>query len=210
MNARFEYFADAIEAGYTRASACVLERYKGIDIVSHDASEPDSRGEKFVVVAQLSIEEANRSGVFYEPLVYIPITTSEIVWFTKEENQIHNEGSFQVMYAPAAKESAIAVIKEVIDSFRQMYPELPSAKEQVIIDKKSDDVAPLLARMRVALKQGHPSVRLSNGSGEVVFAVSFPRFRKDGSWWPSESAHLAYHDPALALEQMEYAGLLDE
>ena len=65
----------------------------------------------------------------------------------------------------------------------------------------------MLAALKRAAAEGHPNVRISGRSGEPVLTCNFPRFREDGSWWPSESAQLAYLDAGLAREQMEFAGV---
>ena len=59
----------------------------------------------------------------------------------------------------------------------------------------------LYERMIEAYQSGHPSVRLSNRSGAVIFTCDFP-------YWSSASAHLAYDNLVVARQQIATAGLM--
>lgn len=209
MKRTFEYVKDALAAGYTRADARLIERYKGADIVSADQSDTDSKGYRYGIVAQLGLEDLQLVDTQSAPITAGGNSACSVpLSFTQEKNLLGQAGSITPMYEPGAEAAAVAALKSVIDDFRCIHPERPSLKEQAILNEDEDDIAPLLARMRLALEEGHPAVTQSKRSGEVVFAVDFPKFRADGSWWPQDSKHLSYIDPSLAREQMVFAGLL--
>lgn len=53
---------------------------------------------------------------------------------------------------------------------------------------------------------GHENVRFSKKTGLPIFSCDFPRYRKNGEWWPSEHQYLSM-DRDLADEQIKFSGI---
>jgi hypothetical protein len=83
----------------------------------------------------------------------------------------------------------------------------PAARNEAVYrqDHAPAWYADLLAKVQIRWIEGHPAVRLSKRTGRVIFACVFPRWRRDGEWWPRESAYLDQLDESLAREQIEFA-----